>query len=353
MNELFRRSYGLTVRAQKDEARSVDVVASSTALDGYGEIVAQDWDLRRYEANPVVLYGHNSWGMPIGHASNVRVEGEKLLATLNFVDARANPLAEQVWQGILQGSLRAVSVGFRSKKGSMQNIDGRDVFVLAGNELMEISVVPIPANPEAIAQEAKAFNDQLRALVARSQEPTPMSKPTIITLAALVPVLALAASATEEDALAEAGRLKALERDVLGTTGAKSGTEAIGIIQAGKAALGRVAELEAEVAKAAADAEKRERADLIAKGRSSKKLAPSLLKWAEECPLDSLRAFLDAAPAIPQLADAPEVEPAHAATTLTHDGKSWGELSPSEKHALYEDNHDLYVAMRDAAKRAA
>jgi hypothetical protein len=115
MNELFRRSYSLAVRAQADATPSVDVIASSTALDGYGEIVAQDWDLRRYEANPVVLYGHNSYAMPIGHASNVRVEGDKLLATLNFVDARANPMAEQVWQGVLQGSLRAVSVGFRSK----------------------------------------------------------------------------------------------------------------------------------------------------------------------------------------------------------------------------------------------
>lgn len=352
MNELFRRSYGLTVRAQKDEGRSVDVVASSTAIDGYGEIVAQDWDLRRYEANPVVLYGHSSWGMPIGHASNVRVEGEKLLATLNFVDARANPLAEQVWQGILQGSLRAVSVGFRSKKGSMQNIDGRDVYVLAGNELMEISVVPIPANPDAVAQEAKAFNDQLRALVARSQE-TPMSKPSILTLAALVPALALAASATEEDVLAEAGRLKALERDLLGATGAKSGAEALGVVQAGKAALARVGELEAEVAKAAEAAEARDRADLIEKGRAAKKLAPSLLDWAKACPLDALRSFLENAPAIPQLAAAPASEPGHTAATLTHDGKSWGELSPSEKHALYEANHDLYVAMRDAAKLSA
>lgn len=348
MNELFRRSYGMTVRAQKDETRSVDVVASSTALDGYGEIVAQDWDLRRYEANPVVLYGHNSWDMPIGHATNVRVDGDKLLATLNFVDARANPKAEQVWQGILQGSLRAVSVGFRSKKGAMQNIDGKDVFVLAGNELMEISVVPIPANPEAVAQEARAFNDQLRALVARSQEKPTM--PTILTLAALVPVLTLAASATEEDAIAEIGRLKQLERDVLGTTGAKSGAEAVGVIQAGKAALGRVADLEAQVAEHAKAAEKAERATIIAKARSEKKLAPSLLAWAESCPLESLKAFVDAAPAIPQLADTHEQPEVRSATNSTFLGKSWSELTPMQKHQLHQENHALYVAMRDAAR---
>lgn len=353
MNELFRRSYGLTVRAQADATRSVDVIASSTAIDGYGEIVAQDWDLRRYEANPVVLYGHNSWDMPIGHATNVRVDGDKLLATLNFVDARANPKAEQVWQGILQGSLRAVSVGFRSKKGSMQNIDGKDVFVLAGNELMEISVVPIPANPEAVAQEARAFNDQLRALVARSaQETPPMSTKTILTLASLVPVLALSASASEEDALAEVGRLKSLERDVLGTTGAKSGAEAIGVIQAGKAALARVGELEAQVAEQAKAAEKAERSGLIAKARADKKLAPTLLGWAESCELDSLKAFLAAAPVIPQLAEVHDEARASDAA-ITHNGKSWAQMTPSEKHDLYHANRDLYVAMRDAANVAA
>lgn len=348
MNELFRRSYGMTVRAQKDETRSVDVVASSTAIDGYGEIVAQDWDLRRYEANPVVLYGHNSYSLPIGHASNVRVDGDKLVATLNFVDARANPLAEQVWQGILQGSLRAVSVGFRSKKGSMQNIDGKDVFVLAGNELMEISVVPIPANPEAVAQEARAFNDQLRALVARSQEKPTM--PTILTLAALVPVLALAASASEEDAIAEVGRLKQLERDVLGTTGAKSGAEAVGVIQAGKAALARVGELEAQVAEHAKAAEKAERSQLIAKARADKKLAPALVGWAESCELASLKAFLEAAPAIPQLADVHEQPKSQNTVDSTFLGKSWHELTPMQKHQLHQENHALYVAMRDAAR---
>lgn len=351
MNELLRRSYGIAVRAQADATRSVDVIASSTALDGYGEIVAQDWDLRRYEANPVVLYGHNSWGMPIGHASNVRVEGDKLLATLNFVDARANPMAEQVWQGVLQGSLRAVSVGFRSKKGSMQNIDGKDVFVLAGNELMEISVVPIPANPEAVAQEARAFNDQLRALVARSaQETSPMSK-MILTLASLIPVLALSASASEEDALAEVGRLKSLERDVLGTTGAKSGAEAVGVIQAGKAALARVGELEAQVAEQAKAAEKAERSGLIAKARADKKLAPTLLGWAESCELASLKAFLAAAPVIPQLAEVHDEAKAGSAA-LTHNGKSWAQMTPNEKHDLFHENRDLYVAMRDAANAA-
>lgn len=350
MNEMLRRSYGMTVRAQNDETRSVDVVASSMAIDGYGEIVAQDWDLKRYKGNPVVLYGHNSWGLPIGFAENVRVEEDKLLATLKFVDARANPLAEQVWQGIVQGSLRAVSVGFRSKAASSKNVNGKDVLVLTGNELMEISVVPIPANPEALATEAKAFDDQIRALMARSQE-TDM-KTTILTLSALLPILCLAANATEEDAIGEIGQLANAKRDLLAATGKTNLAEAIGVVQGWKAAAGKVDELQGKVTDLQKAAEQRDRDDLIAKARAAGKLAPAMVDWAKSCPLDTLRAFVETAPAIPQF-KSEVTEPSSQSATLEWNGKKWADLSPSEKHELHDENHDLYVAMRDAAKRAA
>ena len=347
MNELVRRSYGFSVRAMKEEERAIEVVASSEAIDAYGEVVVQDWDLTRYKANPVVLYGHNSWGLPIGHASDVRVDDGKLLAKLHFVDARANPQAELVWQGILQGSLRAVSVGFRPKAAKSQTLGDRTVFVLSGNELIEISVVPIPANPEAVAVSAKSM-DLIRALAAQNDEDPAMS----LYLKTLLPILCLAATANDDEIVSEVTRLKALERDVLGATEKKSAAEALGVVQGWKAAAGQVEELRGKVTAMEKAAEDRERSSLIEKARNEGKIAPALLDWAKSCPLDTLRAFVETAPAIPQFKASPE-EPRHTPAELDWQGKKWGELSPSEKHDLYHQNHDLYVAMRDAAKRAA
>src|SRR5262245_61773536 len=70
---LVSRSDALHVRAVRDESRSIEVVASSDAIDSYGEIVEQKWDLSRYEQNPVVLYAHDKSELPIGRASNLRV----------------------------------------------------------------------------------------------------------------------------------------------------------------------------------------------------------------------------------------------------------------------------------------
>lgn len=144
-------------------SRSVKVIASTDRLDAAGRIVAQDWDLTRFQSNPVVLWNHGvsdalfsapatEVTLPIGYASDVRVEGSLLKATLAFVDASANPLAEKVWQGIRQGSVRGVSIGWHATTASEEIHEGQPVTVLRGNSLVEISIVAIPANPEAIVE---------------------------------------------------------------------------------------------------------------------------------------------------------------------------------------------------------
>lgn len=171
------------IRAVREGARECDFVASTDAVDSYGEIVEQDWDLARYKANPVALYNHSRYGttLPIGHATKCEVEeGTGLVCTLRFVTAEANPLAEQVWQSIRQKSLRAVSVGFRPRDVRRELRDGKEVYVLSDNELHEISVVPIPANPEALARFAA------RAAAGRAAPP-PTTETTTTTPAAPPP----------------------------------------------------------------------------------------------------------------------------------------------------------------------
>lgn len=159
-SDLCTRS--LYVRALRPEARSVDVVASTDAVDSYGEIVEQSWILDRYLKNPVVLWNHNKLfqqdTLPIGKASDVRVESGRLIATITFASAAANPKAEQVWQSFKEGTLRAVSVGFNPRNVRSEKRDGNDVYVLSDNELFEISATPLPANPDALARmRAKAL----------------------------------------------------------------------------------------------------------------------------------------------------------------------------------------------------
>lgn len=146
--------------------RTIRFVASSEIVDSYGDIIrTSGWDLSRFKDNPVLLWGHQSRELPIGTASAWVDEGRKqLLADATFMTAAENEWADQVWRVIEAGALRAVSVGFlptvepnilRDEKN--QWITG---FEFVGQQLLELSVVSVPANPEALALARSVASDE-------------------------------------------------------------------------------------------------------------------------------------------------------------------------------------------------
>ena len=143
------RNIELHVRSIDKAARSATFIASTAAIDSYGEVVDQaSWRLDRYRANPVVLFGHQSRELPVGTATSIGLEGGKLVATVQFTEAHQR--ARDVWALVAERTLRAVSVGFMPATERSEKRDGRDVVVLADCELIELSIVPIPANPETL-----------------------------------------------------------------------------------------------------------------------------------------------------------------------------------------------------------
>lgn len=111
------------------------------------------WELGNYLKNPVVLWAHMYRELPIARASDVAVVGDELRASAEFAGADLYPFAETVLRMLDGGFLRAVSVGFNPLSHSW-NDEQRGVDFLK-QELMEYSVVPVPANPEAL-MDAKA-----------------------------------------------------------------------------------------------------------------------------------------------------------------------------------------------------
>jgi HK97 family phage prohead protease len=151
-----------TVKSLSESTRSATFIASTGAVDSYGESVDQTtWRLDRFKANPVILYGHKSRELPIGTATSIAVVGGQLEVTIKFATSQANPLAEQVWQAIKEKVIRAVSVGFIPGETREEIRDGRPLTVLRNCELLEISVVAIPANHEALA---KSYGTHLRGV---------------------------------------------------------------------------------------------------------------------------------------------------------------------------------------------
>ena len=132
-----------------DETKTIRFKISDDQTDRMGEIVDQgSWDFKNYMNNPIVLWGHNPDEPEnvLGQTLALETQGGETYAEMQF-DDDINPKAALVWKQLLKGTLRTVSVGFiaHDQEGN----------VLKNNELLEVSVVPIPANPRAIALSMK------------------------------------------------------------------------------------------------------------------------------------------------------------------------------------------------------
>lgn len=140
------------------------VIASTPDVDRYGDIVASSWDpeaLKRYMNNPVIVWGHDYQTPAIGRAESVQVVGKELIATIRWDDSPENDLGRLVKSQFERGFLNSVSVGFQPGKATPRSTlpdghpaKGAEGFLYEQNQLMEISAVNIPANPQALARRA-------------------------------------------------------------------------------------------------------------------------------------------------------------------------------------------------------
>jgi hypothetical protein len=130
------------------------VIISTSDEDRQGDSIDQSkWNLKNFENNPVVLWAHDYYSLPVGVATKIGVEGGKLVAEGKFAPAELNPFAGQVAKLYEAGFIKTTSVGY------MQHEDG-------SLELLEFSFVPVPANPYALSmREMKALKLNLPELV--------------------------------------------------------------------------------------------------------------------------------------------------------------------------------------------
>ena len=126
-------------------------IGSTEAADRDGEIIKQEgWDMENFNQNPVLLAHHNYHEFPIGKITEIIVEEGKLMFKAIFSEATQE--AREAYQLVKEGILNAFSVGFIPKE-----YDPKDRSIITKAELLEISMVTVPANPQAIVL-AKSFD---------------------------------------------------------------------------------------------------------------------------------------------------------------------------------------------------
>lgn len=151
-------------KSWNESDRSAVFTMTSETEDRYGDIVVQSGlNTDRFMENPVGLLFHNSRTWPCGNWSNVtkllngrpkRTEG-----TLAFLPEGTDEDADRAARHVAAGVLRTVSIGFAPDWEQVEFIldddgDWTGGFRFNTSELLECSLVPIPAQPDALVKDA-------------------------------------------------------------------------------------------------------------------------------------------------------------------------------------------------------
>jgi HK97 family phage prohead protease len=120
---------------------------SSANPDRMNDVVNQTGiDTSNYRKNPVVLWAHDSSSPPIGKTTKIGIVNGKLQATMQF---SKSAMASGIEQHVCDGSLRACSIGFSPIDWTPSNRPGGGI-TFNKVELLEWSICPVPANPDAL-----------------------------------------------------------------------------------------------------------------------------------------------------------------------------------------------------------
>jgi HK97 family phage prohead protease len=184
----LRAGIHVTAKEVPGDAPVMDFIASDDTIDRYNEKIQQSgWRTKNFCANPVIPDCHD-------YSSVVKILGRDLLpeaqqVTGNQLGARVefatmNPLGNIAWKMAKAGFIKSMSVGFIPLE--WENGVGKDMpdRIYTEQELLEKSLVVVPANPGATIglalksgaierADLKSLADFLKQFCSETPEATP------------------------------------------------------------------------------------------------------------------------------------------------------------------------------------
>ena len=154
--ELKSAIEGIEIKADEDKDWMFDVVATTEDTDRDNEVIkVNGWDTKNWEKNPVILANHSYT------IENIIWKGIKFYTSngvkrMKWVFSKSNPLWILARNLYNEGMLKTVSVWFIPTKRNEQ-----DYKIIEKAELLEVSFVAVPCNPNAISLDWKLYEEAI------------------------------------------------------------------------------------------------------------------------------------------------------------------------------------------------
>lgn len=158
----MNRAYSvLEVKGIDDERREIEGIATTPETDRMGDIVDS---MGAQFKNPLALLWQHRHESPVGQAvfGKATKDGIPFKATIAKIDepGALKDLLDMAWQSVKAKLVRGVSIGFRSLEAAQ--MEGGGIRFLA-SEILELSLVTVPANASATITSIKSIDQQILA----------------------------------------------------------------------------------------------------------------------------------------------------------------------------------------------
>lgn len=162
------RAYSvLEIKAVSDDERTIEGIATTPSTDRMGDII--DPMGAKFAAELPLLWQHNH-AEPVGHVRFGKPTPQGIPFTARVAkiaeEGELKALVDKAWQSVKARLVRAVSIGFRPIEYSLMESGG---VRFLETEILELSLVTVPANSDCTITQIRSIDTQLRAASGQSQ----------------------------------------------------------------------------------------------------------------------------------------------------------------------------------------
>jgi len=129
------------------------VILDSTVLTNGIRVMVAGVDIEQFKKNPVVLFDHSDYSLPIGRMENVRKENDQILGDVLFDYDDKDEYVQRIIGKVERGYIKACSPGLVELEGTddtLYKLEGQDNVTITACRLREVSIVAIGKNHNAL-----------------------------------------------------------------------------------------------------------------------------------------------------------------------------------------------------------
>jgi len=154
-----KKPTGVVHKTHAGVVQGMEFILSDETPDRMDDVImSAGWQFDNFAKNPVALFNHRS-DFLVGKWHNLRIDPDtkSLRGHLELAPKGTSERIDEIRNLIDADILRAVSVGFKPMEARARPDSDKGGFLYTKSELVEVSLVSIPANPNALAV-AKSLN---------------------------------------------------------------------------------------------------------------------------------------------------------------------------------------------------